>query len=52
MKATLELTNAVEAYKGGDNAMFSQVYELSNRYLYVCIMHVVKNEEVAQDMLQ
>lgn len=52
MKGTLELASAVEAYKNGDQEMFSKVYELSNRYLYVCIMHIVKKDEIAQDMLQ
>ena len=52
MKATKELSDAVSAYKNGDSEKFAQVYELSNRYLYVCIMHIVKNEETAQDMLQ
>lgn len=52
MKATFELINAVDTYKNGDREMFSQIYELSNRYLYVCIMHIVKDDEATQDILQ
>ena len=52
MKTSAELRQAVEAYQNGETEKFNEVYELSSRYLYTCIIHVVKNEDAAQDMLQ
>lgn len=52
MKTSTELRQAVEAYQKGETEKFNEVYELSSRYLYTCIIHVVKNEDAAQDMLQ
>lgn len=52
MKAPEELQKAVESYKGGNGEAFEQVYNLSHRYLYVCIRHIVKDDEAAVDMLQ
>lgn len=52
MKTSTELRQAVEAYQNGETEKFNEVYELSSRYLYTCIIHVVKNEDAAQDMLQ
>ena len=52
MKTSKELANAVKSYQDGDKEAFAAVYEQSYRYLYTCVMHVVKDEEAAQDMLQ
>lgn len=52
MKAPEELQKAVESYKGGNGEAFEQVYNLSHKYLYVCIRHIVKDDEAAVDMLQ
>ena len=52
MKAPEELQRAVESYKRGNGEAFEQVYNLSHRYLYVCIRHIVKDDEAAVDMLQ
>lgn len=52
MKAPEELQKAVESYKGGNGEAFEQVYNLSHKYLYVCIRHIVRDDEAAVDMLQ
>ena len=52
MNTPMELQKAVIAYANGDKESFNQVYELSYKYLHTCVMHVMKNEETALDMLQ
>ena len=52
MKAPKELQNAVESYKSGNGEAFEQLYNLSHKYLYVCIRHIVRDDEAAVDMLQ
>ncbi|MBD5522773.1 MAG: sigma-70 family RNA polymerase sigma factor [Lachnospiraceae bacterium] len=52
MKAPEELQKAVESYKAGNGEAFEQVYNLSHKYLYVCIRHIVRDDEAAVDMLQ
>lgn len=52
MKTSKELADAVKSYQDGDKEAFATVYEQSYRYLHACVMHVVKDEEAAQDMLQ
>lgn len=49
---TQELINAVRNYQNGDTAAFDTLYQLSCRYLYVCIWKVLGNEEEGQDVLQ
>ena len=52
MKTTKDLQDAVSQYKNGNKESFKQLYELSYPYLYTCIIHVVRNREAAEDMLQ
>jgi len=52
MNTPMELQKAVIAYANGNKESFNQVYELSYKYLHTCVMHVMKNEETALDMLQ
>ena len=52
MKTSEELAKAVQLYKDGNPEAFVTVYEQSYRYLHACVMHVVKDEEASQDMLQ
>ncbi len=52
MKTSEDLAKAVQAYKDGNQEAFARVYEQSYRYLYVCVMHVVKDEETVRDMIQ
>lgn len=52
MKAQNELIAAIERYRSGDQNEFERIYNLSYKYLYVCIRHIVKEEETANDMLQ
>lgn len=42
----------VKQVKNGNNDKFSELYEESYRYLHTCVIHIVKSEEIAQDMLQ
>lgn len=52
MKTTKELAEAVENYQKGKQESFNSIYELSNGYLYTCILYVVQDEETARDLLQ
>ena len=52
MKTSAELKTSVIDYQHGDREAFSDIYELSYRYLHTCVIHVVKNEDAAMDMLQ
>lgn len=52
MKTPKELEEAVKSYQNGDGESFNRIYELSYRYLYTCIVRVVKNEDAAMDMIQ
>ena len=52
MKTKGALLEAVIEYQGGNTSAFSLIYEESYKYLHTCVIHVVKTEEVAQDMLQ
>lgn len=52
MKSSPKLENAVKQYQNGDKESFHQIYELSYQYLHTCVIHIVKNEVTAQDMLQ
>ena len=49
---TQELINAVRKYQNGDTAAFDTLYQLSCRYLYVCIWKVLGSEEESRDVLQ
>ncbi|MCM1297398.1 MAG: sigma-70 family RNA polymerase sigma factor [Muribaculaceae bacterium] len=52
MKTPAELEAAVRAFQNGNQEQFDSVYRLSHRYLYVCISHLVRDEDTAKDMLQ
>ncbi len=52
MKTSQELIKKIENLKAGDNKAFNDIYEESYRYLHTCVIHIVKNEDIAQDMLQ
>lgn len=52
MKTTKELEDAVRECQNGNTDSFGRIYELSYGYLYTCVIHVVKDEEAAEDMLQ
>lgn len=52
MKTPKELCEAVAQYQAGNTEAFNRIYELSYQYLHTCIIHVMKNEEGAMDMLQ
>ena len=52
MKTPSELIEKIDLMKKGDSEAFNSVYEESYKYLHTCVIHIVKNEDVAQDMLQ
>ena len=52
MKTPVELLNNVERLRNGEDDAFKDVYEGSYKYLHTCVMHIVKDEDAAQDMLQ
>lgn len=52
MKASPELQKAVAEYQKGSVEAFNTLYEQSYKYLHTCVIHVVKNEDMAMDMLQ
>ena len=52
MKTSKQLMQAVQDFRNGKRDAFQTLYEQSYRYLYTCVMHIVKNEETAQDILQ
>lgn len=52
MKTDIELMNIINKVKEGNKDYFSKLYEESYKYLHTCVIHIVKNEDVAQDMLQ
>jgi len=52
MKTNERLIDLVKKVKGGNNAAFTDLYNESYQYLHTCVIHIVKDENVAQDMLQ
>lgn len=52
MNTKKELQNAVKSYIAGNKECFTQIYEQSYKYLHTCAIHIVKNEDIAMDMLQ
>lgn len=52
MKTSPELQKAVAEYRKGSIEAFNAIYEQSYKYLHTCVIHVVKNEDMAMDMLQ
>ena len=52
MKTPGKLAQGVEQLKRGDKEAFASVYEDSYGYLHTCVIHIVKDEDIAQDMLQ
>ena len=52
MKTPPELQKAVAEYQNGNSEAFNTLYEQSYKYLHTCVIHVVKNEDMAMDMLQ
>ena len=52
MRTNDRLTELVNDIKNGNEEAFSGLYEESYKYLHTCVIHIVKDEETAQDMLQ
>lgn len=52
MKTNDRLIEFVKKIKAGDNAAFTDLYNESYKYLHTCVIHIVKDEDVAQDMIQ
>ena len=52
MKTPAELIEKINQVKNGNSNAFTDIYEGSYKYLHTCVIHIVKNEDIAQDMLQ
>lgn len=52
MKTNDRLVELVKGVKAGNSDAFTDLYNESYKYLYTCVIHIVKKEDVAQDMLQ
>ena len=52
MKTTDDIKESIRKYLEGDGNAFETIYRLSYAYLHTCVIHVVKDEDAAQDILQ
>ena len=52
MRASEEMTVCVQKFQGGDKEAFEDIYKMSYGYLHTCVIHVVRDEDSAQDVLQ
>ncbi len=52
MKTTDDIKESIRKYLEGDGNAFETIYKLSYAYLHTCVIHVVKDEDAAQDILQ
>lgn len=52
MKTPENIQQEIVAFKEGNAESFQTIYESSYKYLHTCVIHVVKDEEIAADMLQ
>lgn len=52
MKTPQELIEKIDQVKEGNQNAFADVYKESYKYLHTCVIHIVKKEDIAQDMLQ
>lgn len=52
MKTPIGLQLVVSGYQKGNKEAFNHIYEQSYKYLHTCVIHVVKDEDTAMDMLQ
>jgi RNA polymerase sigma factor (sigma-70 family) len=53
LKTSIELSGKVKEFiRTGNADLFTEIYEASYGYLHTCAIHVMKNEDEAQDILQ
>ena len=52
MGISARLTDYVKRFQDGDKTIFEEIYKLSYPYLHTCVIHIVKNDDAAQDMIQ
>ena len=52
MKTPEALSKKVDLFKAGEQSAFEGIYAESYKYLHTCVIHIVKDEDTAQDMLQ
>lgn len=52
MITNVVIIELVRKVKKGDNVAFTDLYNETYKYLHTCVIHIVKDEDVAQDMLQ
>lgn len=52
MKATETLQKAIVEFQKGNMEAFEDIYSNSNKYLFTCIINVVRNDQIAEDIMQ
>ena len=52
MKTPDDIKESIQNYLKGDKDVFETIYKLSYAYLHTCVIHVMKDEDAAQDILQ
>ena len=52
MGISAKLIDCVKRFQDGDTTAFEEVYSLSYPYLHTCVIHVVKDDDATQDMIQ
>lgn len=52
MRTLDEIKIYVQKFQGGDKEAFESIYKMSYSYLHTCVIHVVRDEDIAQDVLQ
>ena len=51
MELSMNLRQAIKAYKSGNEASFSSLYEESCKYIYTCVYKVMSGNNNAQDII-
>ena len=52
MMISEKLWKAVVDFKNGNEEAFSSIYEESYKYLYTCVINIIRDQELTADMLQ
>ena len=52
MKTPDDIKESIQNYLKGDKDVFETIYKLSYAYLHTCVIHVMKDEDATQDILQ
>lgn len=50
MRTNEKIIHYVNDIKNGNENSFTDLYEESYKYLHTCVIHIVKDEDVAEDI--